>query len=635
MKLTGVQIRNFRNILDSGEALIQNDVTCLVGKNESGKTAFLHALHRLRPAEVSLEFDLLLQYPAWLEKLHRIQGRKLGEVRPVRATFEFEAVDIDAVRSQFGPSALKSNKVVLERQYDGKRLYQLTTDEAAVVSHIIQQAGLLEPLSQEAQRISTLEALKKFIETLKGRTEDAGAAQAAAALEKEISARLGSHPVGQAIYNFIEPRIPKFFYYDEYSQLPGEIKISRVLQADESQLNADERTARSLLQLAAAASDYLINPDYERRKRELENVANGITKDVLKYWTQNPHLRVLIDITQRTEATPQGQTTVLEELKIRVYDDIHWLSLPFSEHSSGFRWFFSFLAAFSAYERAKAPVVILLDEPGLGLHGRAQKDFLRFIDERLAARHQVIYTTHSPFMVQPDKLERVRIVEDKGTEIGAVVSQDVLTMDPDTLFPLLGALGYDLAQHLLIGPNNIIVEGTADFTYLAVLSGFLKEQGGHGLDDKWTIVPVGGADLIPTFVALLGNKLDVTVVVDARTEQHQRLARLAREGYLAHQRIVALGEVFDSSHTNIEDVFAVDDYLVLFNKAFGTSVAVSDLRGTDSIVDQLARLQGADFDHGKPADVLLRQRDHLLPGFRAETLSRFEHLFERINKTLA
>jgi predicted ATPase len=58
------------------------------------------------------------------------------------------------------------------------------------------------------------------------------------------------------------------------------------------------------------------------------------------------------------------------------------LSLPFDEHSSGFRWFFSFLAAFSEYENAQAPIVILLDEPALSLHARAQADFLRFIEER-------------------------------------------------------------------------------------------------------------------------------------------------------------------------------------------------------------------------------------------------------------
>jgi predicted ATP-dependent endonuclease of OLD family len=154
------------------------------------------------------------------------------------------------------------------------------------------------------------------------------------------------------------------------------------------------------------------------------------------------------------------------------------------------------LAAFSEYEFKDTPVVILLDEPALGLHARAQADFLRFIDERLSGRHQVIYTTHSPFMVQPAKLERVRMVEDRGRDHGARISADILSTDRDTLFPLQGALGYDLAQHLFIAPHNLIVEGTSDYTYLRVISDFLRTiEGRQYLDDRWSIVPVGGADL--------------------------------------------------------------------------------------------------------------------------------------------
>src|SRR5690606_7734051 len=139
---------------------------------------------------------------------------------------------------------------------------------------------------------------------------------------------------------------------------------------------------------------------------------------------------------------------------------------------------------------------------------RAQKDFLRFINERLAVNgRQVIFTTHSPFMVEPGRLERARLVEDKGTEHGTKVSKDVMSTDADTLFPLQGALGYDLAQHLFINEHNLVVEGTSDLTYISVISDFLKENSRTGYDDKWSVVPVGGADQIPTFVALLGNHL--------------------------------------------------------------------------------------------------------------------------------
>jgi AAA domain, putative AbiEii toxin, Type IV TA system len=397
-------------------------------------------------------------------------------------------------------------------------------------------------------------------------------------------------------------------------------------------------TARSLLNAAGAEKDYVLNPEYETRKRELENVANGITEEVLKYWTTNPELRVEIDISQQTVSAPNppgGQMTVLDELRVRLYDNRHLLSLPFDERSTGFRWFFSFLAAFSKYLYSNEPVILLLDEPGLGLHARAQKDFLRFIDERLGKRCQVIYSAHSPFMVQPGKLERVRLVEDRGRENGSMVSADVLATDPDTLFPLQGALGYDLAQHLFIGQANLVVEGTSDFAYLTILSDWLREKGRTALDERWSIVPVGGADMVPTFVALLGLHLDVTVLVDARKSGHQRLSALAQEGYLADKRIITIGEILGRPAADIEDLFKTEDYLGIYNAAFNKAHAPVNLPGSDPIVSRIARAEGIErFYHGKPADVLIRRRDQFLPKLSERTLANFEALFKRVNQTL-
>jgi recombinational DNA repair ATPase RecF len=87
--LKKVELSHFKNILDSGPVAIEPDVTCLVGKNESGKTAFLQALHRLNPAQQNLTFNAQRQYPAWLEKQHRRQ-KNLNHVTPVKAEFELD-----------------------------------------------------------------------------------------------------------------------------------------------------------------------------------------------------------------------------------------------------------------------------------------------------------------------------------------------------------------------------------------------------------------------------------------------------------------------------------------------------------------------------------------------------------------
>jgi hypothetical protein len=446
VRLVEVQVQNFRNILDSSPVPIESDVTCLVGKNESGKTAFLHALYRLNPARPNAPLSVPDQYPAWLEKQHRQQGAKLEAVTPIKALFELEKADIDALDAQFGKGIIKSKRITVSREYGGKRLFGFEAVEAKGVEHAAKLASKLPAaIRTDARKKGSFKALDAFIERLGGKDDQASKA-ASAALRDARRKVAGEGSFAQAVVDALHKRVPRFFYFGDYSRLPGRVRIRELLEADPEKLGDDDLTARALLSLAASEQEYLVNPDYERRKRELENVANLLTKEVLGYWSQNPELRVQIDISQKTESDPQGRKAVVDELHVRLWDERHWLSLPFDERSSGFRWFFSFLAAFSEYEHRSESLVILLDEPALALHARAQKDFLRFIDERLAPKHQVIYTTHSPFMVEPGKLERVRLVEDRGREHGAKLSADVLTTDPDTLFPLQGALGYDMAR---------------------------------------------------------------------------------------------------------------------------------------------------------------------------------------------
>jgi hypothetical protein len=593
MRLKTVHIRTFKNILDSTEVLIQTDVTSLVGKNESGKTAFLQALYCLNPARPNIKLNSQRQYPAWLEKRHRMEGIDLAAVNPVEALFELDESDLSQLEAQFGRDVIASREIILRRNYADELEFDFELDEAVAMENVI-----ISP-----------------------------------------TARSSATTMDEAVDGALAPLAPKFFYFDEYANLPGVVKIRELLQADEHKLRDDQITALSLLRMAGADKDYLLNPDYETRKRELENVANAITDEVLRFWTTNPELRVEIDISQRTVALspPQaGHHAVLDELRIRLYDNRHLLSLAFDERSTGFRWFFSFIAAFSRYLYSKEPVILLLDEPGLGLHARAQKDFLNFIDKRLAERCQVLYTTHSPFMVQPGKLDRVRVVEDRGRDKGSSVSSDVLTTDPDTLFPLQGALGYDLAQNLFIGQDNLIVEGTSDFTYITLLSDWLRANGRSALDARWTVVPVGGIDMVPTFVALLGIHLDLTVLVDARKQGHQRLSSLAQKGYLSQKRIITIGEMLNVPAADIEDLFEVADYLVLYNGAFGKSLVPASFSGSDPIVNRIARFESIErYDHGRPAEFLLRHRDEILPKLSERTVTNFESLIERINRTLS
>ena len=391
------------------------------------------------------------------------------------------------------------------------------------------------------------------------------------------------------------------------------------------------QTARALLKLAGTDIAQLGNDNYELRKSELEAVQIDLTNQVFEYWKQNPALEVLIDVDKETIRQANNSTAVARFLDIRLRDKRTGYSNNFTQRSSGFQWFFSFLAAFSEFEEKESPIV-LLDEPALTLHGKAQGDFLRFINERLALLSPVIYTTHSPFMVEADRLQRVRIVEDNGPPSGATCSDDVLASDPDSLFPLQAALGYDIAQTLFVGPHNLIVEGTSDYIYLTLMSTACRASGRKSLDDRWRVLPAGGATNIPTFVSLIGPHLDVTVLVDSDTRGMQRVMSMIERKLLADHRLINVSLAISSSQADIEDLFSEGDYLKLYNKTYGTSIKVSDLPNGDRIVKRLEAHRRDPFVHGEVAETLLRHHHEM--AFTDTSLNRFEILMEAINNTI-
>lgn len=144
---------------------------------------------------------------------------------------------------------------------------------------------------------------------------------------------------------------------------------------------------------------------------------------------------------------------------------------------------FSFLAWYSDLKQKDSPLILLLDEPGLFLHAKAQEDLLNYFESELKDKHQLIYSTHSPFMVNPKQFDRIRIVQDNSitsdedlpiSQDGTKIISDVLEASGDSLFPLQGALGYELSQTLFVGPNSLVVEGVSDLLFIQGISIILE-----------------------------------------------------------------------------------------------------------------------------------------------------------------
>jgi predicted ATPase len=635
MKLTGFRVGHFRNILDSGAVPTPEGITCLVGKNESGKTNLLHALYTINPALQDRSFDEQ-QYPRWLQKEHQRTGA-YAKARPISVTFRLDEDEIAEVAIQYGEGVLASPEWTVALGYDREPYPDLTVSEEAACRKIEAGAGThtaatnLSALSTELDRIAG--GTRSDESGTEVATEAAQTAQAAKAILDQL---YPEGQVGSAVADTLLSMMPPFFYFDEYSQMSGRTDIAPLLEAlrtnNLTSLDAPQRTALALLRLGFAG-EQLVDPNYEKRSAEMEAVAADLTQQVQKYWHQNDHLRLQIAIEPVEETTAQGQHIVRRMLQLRVLDDRHFFSNNLDVRSSGFRWFVSFLAAFKDFE-SDEKVIVLLDEPALGLHARAQGDFLAFLEDTLATRHQVIYTTHSPFMVDPAHLERVRVVEDLGPKEGTVVRTQLMSRDPDTLSPLQGALGYDIAQNIFVGPDNLVVEGLSDHTYIVVLSEALRVAGRRTLDPRWRVLPAGGAGSMPAVVSLLGRQLDVTVLVDGRSRPPQRLTDLVDQGLLERTRIITVGPIAGMASADIEDLFHPEDYLALYNGALGQALTVAQLAsGADRI---LARIEavGGKFNHNDPSNWLLNNRASVVPTLRQETLDRFEALFDALNATL-
>ncbi|QEM43583.1 AAA family ATPase [Mycolicibacterium grossiae] len=639
MKLVAFRVNKFRNIVDSERVTVQPDVTNLVGKNESGKTAALNALYRLNPA-YGEKFSVSEHYPRWLKTSDQKQG-VIDDVDTITGYFELDDRDVQAAEGRFGKGILKDREFAYTQGYRSTRAV-LAIDEsvgiATIMSHSSAPQSTLD-LFQQDTKLSTLRrSVATKISELQSSGDESGQLPDLQALQAEITVLIGEKlTLWQSVVALLRARMPKFFYFSQYQNLPGRINLEDVDEESEGPAATGMQTARALLKLADTTTDSLSDDDFEDRTAELEAVSNELTDQVFKYWSQNEKLEVQMAVDPKTEPHPSGngQHVVVRYLDVRVKDRRHNYSSNFSQRSAGFQWFFSFLAAFSEFEDKDEDIVVLLDEPGLALHAKAQADFLRFIDERLAPKVQVIYTTHSPFMVAADKLERVRVVEDKGAKKGTVISGEVLSVDNDTLFPLQAALGYDIAQNLFVGPDNLIVEGTSDFTYLTIISDHLKALGRESLNESWRILPAGSVANIPSFVALMGRQLDVTVFVDSGASGLQRLNHLATQGLLKSKRLITVDQIVSVKNADIEDLFKPLDYLkLLYNPAFGINLTIGKLAAGDRIIDRIGRTQGSPFIlHGKPADYLLRNRDKVLDKLSPDTLDNFENAIKRINGT--
>ena len=654
MKLIKAHATNYRNIIDSNEVDIDQS-TCLVGKNEAGKSAFLKALEGLRSTNpVFTQYGKIENYPR--RHLADYDERHPDDDAEVIDTiWELEAKDIAAVEAELGEGALIEKTVRVSKSYEqSDTSWIVSLDDSKILRNLIERFSLN---AEEAAPISaaiTTEKVHEALSVLGSRSAAQESLLTTIGKFREYSAEL------QAI-DILSARTPKFMYFSHYDRMSGELSINKLNQEKSQgvETSSGDRVFLDFLEYAGTTLDNLAaTTQFEELNAKCEAAALRITDQIFEYWSQNDELKIKVVFSEGKSGDPAPFNSG-PVARARVENGLHGVTVPFSERSAGFIWFFSFLVKFAQIKKSHGNVILLLDEPGLTLHGTAQKDLLRYFAEQIAPHHQLIWSTHSPFMVPPDDLPSVRTVEDvvqldkrqRKTSIGTKIRSDILTTDPQTNFPIFGAMGFEVTQTLVIGTNTLLVEGPSDILYLQAASNALKAAGRTHLSARWAICPSGGIDKVLPFVRLfIGNKLNVAVLTDFERGQKRKLEDLYKAALLEHERIILATEVAEKEEADIEDFFEPAFFVELINKTYelkdGHELTVEKLAAADSSTTRLVKKAEAyfrvlpesipEFSHYDPSLYLLQHPELLKSKNTAvqETLKRFEVAFARIAKFL-
>ena len=649
MKLVRAKVTNFRSIEDSNEFNI-GDLTCLVGKNESGKTAILEALYGLNPYN-DFNYDKNRDYPR--RYLTRFNERHPeSESNVVETQWKLTDEEMGVVKEKWGENAIPAREVTILAGlgYNSPR-WKIEVNEPAIIKALVDRHQLAEGAAEPLFKLKTVLEVKEWLTNNLERSPG----------EEAILNEIVSYPdsqVEKAIINLLTELMPKMFYTSHYDRMSGKISVNQLDNGRSSgEISGGDQIFLDFLEYAGTSLEDLKDTNQrDPLKAKCQGASNDITDEIFQFWSQNKALEVEIELYggESGDVPPFNSGSVVEA---SIKNQDHRVSVPLSERSAGFLWFFSFLAQFKQMEKKAPGSLILLDEPGLSLHGKAQSDLLKYIIERLLPNHQVIYTTHSPFMVPPNRLPDVRVVEDviedgshRRTIRGTKVSNYALTVDRDTLFPLQAYLGYEMIQTLLIKENVLLVEGPSDILYLHAASNALKAQNKVGLDTRWVICPSGGIDKFFPFVSLFGGHgINIAVLCDYASGNKNKLKQLRESKLLPTEQIFTAADFTDKDESDIEDFFEPELYVEIVNSAYELNsehaIKVEQLQTEDALSRQVKQVENLfrtkpnevpEFDHFTPADWLLRHPS-ILEGDSAKitkTLERFEEVFKKVNALL-
>ena len=667
MRLSKAKVTNYRSVKDSGWIDFENSKTILVGPNEAGKTAILRALQQINPPADVAKLDPLRDYPR--KDYNDITTSKVDPTSTtvVEAHFELEDEDKNGLGAEF-QNAIYVVKRYLDNSFShslknsGERLTinDIKKDLLRLAAHIDSR----QTDDSEKSSVKLEKALSKWPNGFYFLVNDVNVAirtwleSHLALIDEEDSkeeerydkliAALDTEANRAKALSFLRSRMPVFVLFSNYYRVKPLIHLDHLATRIEQNLLDDDQydygnqcllkllgfSARQLSDLGkiaeprASDSDalQLYRDQKDKRSYQLNAASVKLTDEIVQIWNPNP---------DRAEANRLRITADGQYLKVVVEDELG-VEIELDQRSEGFQWLVSFFVVFFSETQDKhANAILLLDEPGMSLHALKQRDFRRTIS-KLAEKNQTVYTTHSPFLVGPDELDLVRVVEMNDRREGTKVHKTVTAADPAALLPLQEALGYDLAQSLFSQQRNLILEGLTDYWYLEATASLLRQGAVADLNEKIALIPSGAASKVTYFATILvAHGLKVAALLDSDSAGDQAASQEVLVHKLGAKAILRTKDFIETSvaKPEIEDLLR-DTLPSIVNVEFGVDVS-EEISGQPQrpIIDILSKKIGKDFSKYKLAKAFLKwSRDHEASDLSESERKSWTKLINTINQ---
>lgn len=674
MRLTHVRVQNYRCVRDTGWFEVESAKTILVGPNEAGKTAVLEALQQINPPDGVKRFDALRDYPRKLYNAD-IQSGKLdpSEIPVVSARFALEPDDLaelpDGVPSttEYGCTRHLDNE--LTHWLEGGFEFVVFSEEVRkdlmrLATHVDKRAAEAEANAEQTLRADLdgiMAGWQVGVTKIDGDRGDQLRVWLDSALEfldendvtqDQRHTRLLEYTRiperRDAALTELHSRRPRLVYFDNYFRVRPNLHLRRFADRVEQNLLDDDRydygnlcllkllgfDARELANLGDAPDPGDDPEAFDRYRSQLDergvklNAASvRLTKEIRSIWNPDP---------TRLEADTVLIQADGQYLKVVVQDELG-VQIEVDQRSEGFQWIVSFFVVFFAEaDDAHANAVLLLDEPGLSLHGLKQREFRHTIS-RLAEGNQTIYTTHSPFLVGPGELDLVRVVEMTDRDDGTEVHTTVTARDPAALLPLQEALGYDLAQSLFVQQRNLVLEGLTDLWYFEATAHLLRDADIADLNEKTALLPARTAGKVVYYATILhANNLKVAALLDSDNAGDQAAKQETLIHTLGNKKILRTGDVCpgEISKPEIEDLLRHTLLDVARSQLAWDVTEVAAKQPRRPLVDIFAA-EVADFSKYRLAKAYLRwTREHCAGDLTEDERIAWGELINRVNRAL-